>query len=453
MSPSDVGTEKVVPRAGGTQLWAARSGSGNGDNRLFSLAASPDGARVFVTGYASGAGTDIDYGTVAYDGSTGDELWSRLYDGPGHGFDQATSVKVSPDGAEVFVTGFSTGSDQRYDYATVAYDAVTGQRLWASRYDGPEHYYDYAFALALSPDGTRVFVTGYVSSFGKGDNYATVAYDASSGTQLWESRYSGPGNGTDEALAVAASPDGTMVFVTGYSYFPNTHFDDVTIAYDAVTGQRLWASRYNGPGGDGDAPTGLAVSPDGTKVFLTGHSWGSAAEADYATIAYEASTGARLWVVHYNGPGDANDIAYSLGVSPDGSKVFVTGSSIGAGTGYDFATVAYDASTGGQLWARRYNGPRNDGDEAFALGVSPDGTKVFVTGHSRGLGSGVDYATIAYDASSGAMLWASRYNGPGNSYDFPTSLGVSPGTSIFVGGYSKDEASRYDYATIAYSVS
>src|SRR5204862_495983 len=163
---------------------------------------------------------------------------------------QATSVKVSPDGAEVFVTGFSTGSDQRYDYATVAYDAVTGQRLWASRYDGPEHYYDYAFALALSPDGTRVFVTGYVSSFGKGDN---------------------------------------------------------------------------------------------------------------ATIAYESSTGARLRVVHYHGPGDANDIAYSLGVSPDGSKVFVTGSSIGAGTGYDFATVAYDASTGGQLWARRYNGPRNDG--------------------------------------------------------------------------------------------
>ena len=51
-------------------------------------------------------------------------------------------------------------------------------------------------------------------------------------------------------------------------------------------------------------------------------------------------------------------------------------------------------------------------------------------------------------------LWTNRYNGPGNSYDFPTSLGVSPtGTSIFVGGYSKDEASRYDYATIAYSVS
>ena len=51
------------------------------------------------------------------------------------------------------------------------------------------------------------------------------------------------------------------------------------------------------------------------RLLLDNTDYTSAAEADYPTIAYEASTGARLWVVHYNGPGDANDIAYSLGMN------------------------------------------------------------------------------------------------------------------------------------------
>ena len=87
-----------------------------------------------------------------------------------------------------------------------------------------------------------------------------------------------------------------------------------------------------------------------------------------------------------------------MAVSPGGTRVFVTGSSQGTGSGQDSATVAYNAATGAQLWARRYNGPANGNDYALSVAVSPGGTRVFVTGSSQGVGSGSDYATVAYSA-------------------------------------------------------
>ena len=74
--------------------------------------------------------------------------------------------------------------------------------------------------------------------------------------------------------------------------------------------------------------------------------------------------------------------------------MFVTGASIVGPSGNDYATAAYSASTGAQLWVRRYT--RSGDDTPDALGVSPDGSKVLVGGFSQGPTSGYDYATLAY---------------------------------------------------------
>src|SRR5207249_4263976 len=144
-----------------------------------------------------------------------------------------------------------------------------------------------------------------------------------------------------------------------------------TVAYLASTGHQLWVDRYDGPGNGDDFANSLGVSPDGAAVFVTGSSIGSTGAADYATIAYDTATGDKLWVRRYDGPASSDDAAHSLAVSPDGGAVFVTGLSTGSAGDFDYATVAYDASTGGKLWVRRYTGPGNGTDEAYSLGVAP----------------------------------------------------------------------------------
>jgi len=161
----------------------------------------------------------------------GAQLWAKRYNGPGNGADQANAEAVSPDGNTVFVTGYSQGTTST-DYATVAYDTATGNRLWAERYDGPSHYIDQASSVAVSPDGKTVFVTGYsYTTVTAGNDYATVAYDPASGHQLWASRYDGPQHQGDKALSVAASPATGTVLVTGESGAAGTVPDYATVAY------------------------------------------------------------------------------------------------------------------------------------------------------------------------------------------------------------------------------
>jgi hypothetical protein len=95
-----------------------------------------------------------------------------------------------------------------------------------------------------------------------------------------------------------------------------------------------------------------------------------------------SAVGAQLWVSRYDGPGTDSDVAHDVALSPDGATAHITGRNGGDGTLTDYVTVAYDTATGSELWIARYDGPASKTDEALALGLSPDGSHVFVTGGS-----------------------------------------------------------------------
>jgi len=446
----------LVPAAGAATAprvpsWAATyAGPGAGYDQVNDMAVSPDGNRVIVSGYSDSAAGDRDVATVAYDAFTGSALWTERYDGVGHHDDGAAALAISPAGDRVFVTG-STGSSFTTPghYLTIAYDLLTGTQLWVAEYMGPTND-DYASAIAISPDGRTVFVTGDSdATFCQRGDFATIAYDAGTGRQLWVARLKNSECGVGSPAAIRASPDGTRVFVTGFML--KDGFDYVTVAYDAAAGSRLWVNRYAPSTGGFDWATSLGVSPDGSRVYVTGTS-SDPQEYDYATVAYNAFNGHQVWAARFDTPGGGDAQAQSLAVSTDGTRLYVTGWAYGPNDA-DVATVAYDAATGAQRWVAQYNGAANSWDYGYAVAVSPDGTSLFVAGASNG-GSSTqsDVLTLSYRASTGRQKGVERFNGSANGLDQAYSLALNPnGTELYVAGITDDGAdTEYDYLTLAY---
>ena len=213
----------------GDTVWTSRlNGPADEDDEVRAIAVDGDG-NVIVTGGTTSSGTGVDYTTVKYRAADGETLWLRRYDGPASSTDWAYAVAV--DGSNnVYVTGSSMGSGTDMDYATVKYDA-SGNQQWVARYDGPANSFDEARAIAVDASG-NVYVTGGSTGSGTRDDYATVRYDAS-GNRAGVNRYDGPANRLDDAVAIAFDAAGGIC-ITGSSAGSGSGTDYATIRYAEV---------------------------------------------------------------------------------------------------------------------------------------------------------------------------------------------------------------------------
>ena len=95
--------------------------------------------------------------------------------------------------------------------------------------------------------------------------------------------------------------------------------------------------------------------------------------------------------------------------------VYVTGASEGGGK-YDYGTVAYDVSSGTQIWVNRYYSDGGKSDIARSVSMAFDynyylGTKLIVTGSSdQGKDRKLDIVTTCINAATGATVWTGIYN-------------------------------------------
>ena len=212
----------------------------------------------------------------------------------------------------------------------------------------------------------------------------------------------------------------------------------------AGTEQQAWVARYNGPGHDFDGAVAIRLDKSG-NVYVTGESIGLGTGADYITIK-DNSSGEQQWVARYDG--GPSDEATALAVESSGN-VYVTGQSWSAKTSnYDYATVRYNA-LGQEQWVARYDGPANDYDYPTGIAVDSSGN-VYVTGENTGLTGDLDCTTIKYN-SGGQQEWVVRYNGPANDNDWGSGIALDRSDSVYVTGGSVVAGIFSEYITIKYN--
>jgi uncharacterized delta-60 repeat protein len=425
-----------------TQAWAARyDGPAHGADLARRMAVDAAG-NVHVTGQSTGSGTFDDFATIKY-GADGGVLWTARHDGPASGYDRGTALALDGDG-NVLVTGFTKGVSTGEDITTLKYDAG-GNLLWVRNQDGGMLGLDRSYALAVDAAG-NVHVTGW--SLGSGPpasfDFLTLKYDPA-GTLLWTARYNGPGNNSDTPMCIAVDGSGN-VFVAGHGTGVGTVYDYTVVKYDP-NGNDLWVATYNGTGNSSDYVNGLVVDAAG-NAYVTGASWGWPTTEDYVTIKYTAN-GSLAWLARWDGGTMTDDWGQAVALDAQGN-VFVTGHSRGLGSGpaHDYLTLKY-SQQGALLWEERWHGPPDGDEKCWSLAVDAAGN-AWVTGKSPGVGTLNDCVTLQYDPA-GALLQELRYDGPASGDDEGAAVVLDAAGNAYVTGASTGSGTGMDYVTIRYA--
>lgn len=266
------------------------------------------------TVYVGVSGVGGNAWTMAVDAATGKQLWFK------HSYAASTSDLAVWNGT-VYQSGL--------DHTLHAYNARTGTELWST--PGP--------TASPSISGGVVYA---------GDDYSDVyAIDATSGAVLWTATTTFNG-GILSAPAVQAG----VVYVGTVD--PGAGADTL-IAFDSLTGSRIWGT-----------PVGVVYgSPTISKGIIY------VGSGDGHVYAVDPATGSVLWAA-------ATD--YGVGTTPTvgGSTVYATSGSV----------YAFKAADGTLLWRAPGTSPRSP---IQANGVIYVGLE--------------DSSMAAYDGSTGDPLW------------------------------------------------
>ncbi|MEI6948566.1 SBBP repeat-containing protein [Paraflavisolibacter sp. H34] len=429
----------VKYNSSGVQQWVARYNSAEGvTDRAIDVAVDGSGS-VYVTGTTMPGteGNEYDIVTIKYN-SSGAQLWTTTYNATN--YDTAIELALGPSGS-VYVAGRTGDDDDDESFTLIKYNA-SGVQQWVSLYQSGT-YSHYLNGLAVDAAGNAWVTGATLNASDENPDYTTVKYNAA-GVQQWAKRFNGTGNDHDEAMDIAVDGLGNA-YVTGKSTGTGTNLDYITLKYSA-TGTQLWAKRHNGTAGGEDVGVALALDKS-ANVQVTGYSLGTGTREDYYTIKFNKD-GAQQWAVRHNGLLNGDDRAYALGVDGSGN-VLVTGQGLNSAGNLDFITLKLDGS-GSFKWSKAYNGPGNGDDVATALAVDGSGN-VYVAGRSPAGETDLDYAVIKYD-TYGAVKWTKRYNS-GFGDDEPLALAVDATGNVYVTGRSKGNGTGYDYATLKYNSS
>ncbi len=195
---------------------------------------------------------------------------------------------------------------------------------------------------------------------------------------------------------------------------------DIQVHKYSSTGALVWSQVVSTGFFANDIATSLALSPDETDVVVTGDIAGG---ADWITAAYNATTGARRWLVTAPEGIAAHDVVV------DSSRVYVTGEGNVGIDGF-LTVVAYDRATGTRLWRTDKKPADSGGAAGLWMDLAPNGSLVVAGQAARGF---LDWYTVAFQ-TTGAVRWEAVRDGGLNTDEIPRGvLVLADGTTVVTG--------------------
>src|SRR4030095_557129 len=383
----------------------------------------------YVTGYSVENETGNDILTIKYD-PDGVIIWAMSFDGTAHLDDEGNGVCVDSYG-NIYVVGTAQNTERSYDLTLLKYNS-SGDLQWSQTYNNlgtGSPFEDKGLDIAADNNG-NIYVTGYYTNGDTIKEIVTLKYSPN-GTKIWEELEDGSDNLSSEGSSIAVSGSGN-VYVAGYVTTESNGTDIAVIKYNS-SGSKEWMNTHNGTGDGEDKAWGIVSDMD-DNVYVTGNSTGAGSNISCITLKYNSS-GVEQWASVYDGEG--TDKAWGMVVDDD-DCVYITGQTA-VENNINYLTVKYDNS-GTEQWTATYNGTGNGTDVANAIGIveiNNNSRSIVVTGKSWGNDNNYDYATVRYNAITGAQTQVNRYSMSGNSEDVAMNMAISESNDVYITGYSE----------------
>ena len=311
------------------------SNSNGTDSKLAKINVVPKGAQAPAYAYV----TNFDINSVSVINTANNNYTGLVSVGSG-----PEGLAVSPDGTRVYVANLNYGSSGTVSVIDTALKRVTSAVTIGYKY-GP-------CGVAVSPDGTKAYVTDR-------DINGVSVIDTAVNTVI-------------AAVPVGATPMGIAASPTGKEVYVANHGSGSVSVIDANSNLVTATVKV------GSGPYGIAFSPAGTRAYVTNGASSTVSVIDTAAHSVAATV-------------PVNNSPFGVAVSPDGAKAYVAN--------LDSDTVSVIDTAANTVIATV-----PVGTDPYGVSVTPDGTKVYVTNYDSKSVSVIDTATNKVAATVTGIL-------------------------------------------------
>lgn len=435
---------------------------------------------VYIAGTSDAYGKGNDIVLIKRDFITGEIIWTKVYNGPANGDDQAVDMVIDQTNGDVFVTGKSMGNSTGYDVVTLKY-ASNGDLKWTNRRDNNvDHGDDIPKSIGIDTKG-NVYIGG-TSYCGTVDleNIFALKYDNSGAmssdfANLFTDNGAPWGHSRDFVGSMKVNNRGEMFFTGEIMRGDLTNGWQVTYSFsqsfqscglgfycgnlDNYSTDCVGTSlnrRYSG------FPKGVPLSsPDDFNYF-------NAMDLDNTNNVYMAymndsiqgtgngyriciakvnGTGCPVWEKKYGKSPNAKNLGAKTVKADSNGNVYVAGFEKNTSGNLDWFVIKYN-STGGFVWRKTKNGTASGDDVPYDL-TFDNYLNPIVVGSTKNTGTNKDITIVKYNKLNGAELFSINYDS--NSKDeCAYNVVVDGGQSILVNGIQNSGTQTSKMLTLRY---